>query len=293
MRAVTIVLTAFLLSVTTSVGADGPVDSAADLKRAVARAEPGATIEIAQGRYDLTDLKLPRDVTLVGRGEVVFFSSQPVAKGILNPLPGASLYVENITFRGAASPDENGAGVRHDGDDLTVVNCAFEDNENGILSTGSERGRIRIRGSSFLRNGFGDGYSHGIYVVRAASLDISDSTFTDTRIGHHVKSLADRTRVTGSTLDDGDGRTSYSIDVSGGGDVFIDGNVIIQSADGDNSAIINYDLTRGGEAAGLTITNNRIRNRHRNGRFLRNETDVKPTLSDNEIVNEAGGRMIE
>lgn len=293
MRAVTIVLIACLLCVTTSVAAGAPVDSAAALKRAVARAEPGATIEIAQGRYDLTDLKLPRDVTLVGRGEVVFFSSLPVAKGILNPLPGATLYVENIAFRGAASPDENGAGVRHDGDDLTVVNCDFEDNENGILSTGSKRGRIRIRKSSFLRNGFGDGYSHGIYVVRAASLDISGSTFTGTRIGHHVKSLADRTRVTGSTLDDGDGRTSYSIDVSGGGDVFIDGNVIIQSADGDNSAIINYDLTRGGEASGLTITNNRIRNRHRNGRFLRNETDVKPTLSDNEIINEAGGRMIE
>lgn len=268
-----------------------PVASADALKRAVADAKSGAVIEIAAGRYDLTDLKLPRDVTLTGNGEVVFFSSAPVAKGLLNPLPGASLHVENIIFRGAASPDLNGAGIRHDGDDLTIVNCAFEDNENGVLATGAETGRIRIRGSAFLRNGHGDGYSHGIYVVRAASLDISGSRFVGTRIGHHVKSLAERTRVTGSTLDDGAGRTSYSIDASRGGDVLIDGNVIIQAVDGDNGTIVNYDLTRGGDAAGLTITNNRIVNRHRHGRLLRNATDLEPRLSGNDIVNEARGRL--
>lgn len=269
---------------TTVAGADA-------LKRAVANAERGETIDIAEGRYDLTDLKLARDITLIGHGEVVFFSSAPVAKGLLNPSPGVSLRVENIVFRGATSPDQNGAGVRHDGDDLTIVNCAFEDNENGVLATGAESGHIRIRGSSFLHNGFGDGYSHGIYVVHAASLEISDSKFIGTKVGHHVKSLADRTRITGSTLDDGDGRTSYSVDASRGGDVVIDGNLIIQSADGDNSTIVNYDLSRGGEATALAITNNRILNRRSNGRLLRNATDLKATLSGNEIINESGGRL--
>ncbi len=267
------------------------VSSAAGLKHAVASAVHGETIEVSAGRYDLTDLKIPRDLNLTGRGDVVFFSSKPVAKGLLNPLPGASIRVQNITFSGATAPDENGAGIRHDGANLTVVNCIFEDNENGILATGSESGRIRIRGSSFLRNGFGDGYSHGIYVVRASALEISESKFSGTKIGHHVKSLAARTRLTYSILDDAAGQTSYAVDASKGGDVLIAENTIIQAADADNSTIVNYDLSRGGRAAGLAIINNRVTNRHRNGRLLRNATTLAPVLSGNEIVNEGRGRL--
>jgi len=272
-------------------GADPAVNSADALKKALASADNGQTIEIAAGRYVLTDLKIARDATLIGRGEVVFYSSRPTAKGILNTVSGASLRIENIRFLGATSPDQNGAGIRHDGVDLTVVNCAFEDNDNGILSTGAKNGRIRIEDSEFLRNGFGDGYSHGVYVVRAASLEIVNSRFLATKFGHHVKSLADRTRITGSILDDGEGRTSYSLDASRGGEVIIADNTIIQSANGDNSTIVNYDLSRGGDAAGLSIVNNRIINRRPDGRLLRNATNLRATIADNDIINESGGEL--
>ncbi len=287
-----LLLTLFLLAAAPAPAlAENPVTSAPALKSAIVKAKRGETISIGPGRYDLADLKISRDLKLIGQGEVVFFSSRPVEKGVLNPLPGASLHAENIIFSGAASPDENGAGIRHDGDNLTVVNCIFQDNENGILATGAEDGRIRIRGATFLHNGFGDGYSHGIYVVRAAVLDISDTRFIGTKIGHHVKSLAARTRLTNSVLDDAAGRTSYAVDVSKGGDVLIAENTIIQAADADNSTMINYDLSRGGEAVSLAIINNRIINRHRNGRFLRNATGLAPVISGNEIANEDGGRL--
>lgn len=285
------------LSLILSAVASGPaiaqklVSGAPALKHAVAMAARGETIVIAAGRYEIGDLKIPRDLNLTGRGKVIFFSSKPVAKGLLNPLPGASIRIENIAFSGAVSPDENGAGIRHDGDNLTIVNCIFEGNENGILATGSKDARIRIRGSSFLRNGFGDGYSHGIYVVRAAALEISDSKFSGTKIGHHVKSLAARTRLTNSIFDDADGRTSYAVDASKGGDVLIADNVIIQAADADNSTIINYDLSRGGKSVSLAILNNRITNRHRNGQLLRNDTELAPVMSGNEITNEGRGRL--
>ena len=102
------------------------VSDEASLKHALNRAKSGQAIEIEAGRYGLVDLKLKRDVRLVGRGEVVFFAPEATAKGILNPLPGVSLHVENIAFLDATSPDLNGAGIRHDGVDLTVVNCRFE-----------------------------------------------------------------------------------------------------------------------------------------------------------------------
>ena len=265
-----------------------PVDA---LLKAISSADEGDEILVRAGAYDLTDLKIRKDLSLKGEGDVVFHSTAPTAKGILNPVRGVSLRVENITFRGAVSPDKNGAGIRHDGDDLEIINCRFENNENGVLATGSEEGVITIQGSRFSENGHGDGYSHGIYVVNAARLEISDSEFVGTRIGHHVKSLAGETSIRQTRFEDGDGRASYALDASKGGDVAFINNEVLQAADADNPAIINYDLTRGGEALGLKITDNRIVNRHRRGRLLRNRTELTPLIADNNIVNERGGSL--
>ncbi len=267
------------------------VSDAAALEKAVTKARKGETILIAPGKYDLTDLKIPRDMTLKGQGEVVFYTTRPTEKGILNPLWDASLRVENIRFEGARAPDFNGAGVRHDGMNLTVVNCIFDTNEDGILATGQDEGAVTISSSVFINNGYGDGYSHGIYMASGRSLTITESRFTGTRIGHHVKSLAAVTKITGSSFDDADGKTSYSIDASKGGNVVITGNSFIQAADGDNSAIINYDQTRGGDADALVISGNRIVNRNRNGRLLRNGTNLVPLIEGNAITNEAGGQL--
>ncbi len=280
-----------LAAVLSPAAAEIAVGSAADLERAVLKARKGETIVIAAGRYDLTDLKLPRDVTLIGNGDVVFYSTRPTEKGILNPLWDTSLRVENIRFEGARAPDLNGAGIRHDGLHLTIVNCVFADNEDGILATGQPDGVITITGSVFRDNGYGDGYSHAIYVADGHKLDIRASKFIGTRIGHHVKSLAAVTRIVDSSFDDADGKTSYSVDASRGGHVTLEGNHFIQAADGDNGTLINYDQTRGGTADALVITGNRIINRNRNGRFLRNGTGVAPVIEGNDVRNEAGGRL--
>ncbi len=262
-----------------------------DIKRAIASARDGEIVTIAAGRYDIGEIKIRRNLTLIGTGEVVIFSSALVEKGLLNSMPGVSLRVENITFKGARSADHNGAGIRHDGEHLTVIGSLFEDNENGILATGAATGHIAIHGSSFVDNGYGDGYSHGIYVSSGAALNVFASKFSGTRIGHHIKSLTERTDIRLSVLDDADGRSSYAIDVSKGGDVTIRDNTIIQTADGDNATIINFDLSRGGKATGLVIVNNHIINRHPNGVLLRNTTPATPELRGNAILNEGRGKL--
>ncbi|MEX6633150.1 right-handed parallel beta-helix repeat-containing protein [Hyphococcus lacteus] len=272
-----------------SASADILVDSAQKLKLAVERAASGETITIAPGRYNITDLKLRHDLEIIGNGTVTLWSSSPVAKGILNSQPNTNIRIENILFDGAHSPDKNGAGIRHDGADLTVVNCRFIGNENGILATGDEHSAITIDDSTFNGNGFGDGYSHGIYVVRAKSVRITSSDFIGTKIGHHVKSLAATTSIKNSKLDDADGRTSYAIDTSKGGDVTISGNRFIQAANADNPTLINYDLSRGGEATTLIITENQITNRKQNGKLLRNATDLLPVVTKNIVRDETGG----
>jgi hypothetical protein len=262
-------------------------DDSAWLAGAISSARSGAVIDIPAGDYDLTDQKIYKSMTLRGSadGKTVLRSAAVTEKGILTPLIGVDLRVENITFEGARSWDRNGAGVRHEGRNLTVVNCRFIANEDGILSTGDKKGAIVIERSLFRDNGFGDGQSHAVYVDGASLVEVKDSRFISTRIGHHLKSLSERTVVRGTTFDDGHGRGSYAIDASKGGALLVEHNTFIQAEDAENYSIINYDLTRGGAADGLVVNGNKIVNRFPGGNFLRNDTKLAPAMSANEIEN--------
>ena len=271
------------------------VHDVASLRRALNRAPAGSEIMLTAGTYDVADLKLRKDVVLIGDprmpGGIIFTSSAPTQKGILNPLPDVSLSVQNLVFKGATSPDQNGAGIRHDGRDLTILDSQFIDNDNGVLSTGDASGKIKIDASVFEANGFGDGYSHGIYVVRAKSVVITSSSFKATKAGHHVKSLAQATHITDTKFDDRGGSTSYAVDTSNGGDVVIARNHIVKSPSADNSTIFNYDISRGGDAGALTISDNVIVNSNPNGRLLRHDGSITPRVENNTITNERRGRL--
>lgn len=270
------------------------------LKSQMERARNGAVIEVPAGYYDLKDVKVEKSLTLTGpavaegapdTARAIFYSAEVTDKGLLVPLTGVALKVENITFRDVTGWSRNGAGIRHEGGDLTVINCVFDNNENGILSTGEPTGIITIANSDFIDNGFGDGLSHGIYVLEAVSLTVRDSRFVGTRIGHHVKSLAGQTTVTNTVLDDARGRTSYAIDASKGGSLTVTGNTMVQSVDSDNHAIINYDLTRGGSPGPILIENNTITNHYDGGVFLRNDSRSKPVMSGNNVTNTGRGKL--
>ena len=63
---------------------------------------------------------------------------------------GDRIVVENLTFIGSRVPDRNGAGIRLERGRLKVVDCAFLDNQNGILTANNadieleiERQRVR------------------------------------------------------------------------------------------------------------------------------------------------------
>lgn len=260
-------------------------EDASWLKKQYAKAKSGDIIEVPAGHYDLKDWKLNKNITFRGdkKGGTIFHSAEVTDKGVLIPQDGVSLRVENITFKNIRAWSKNGAGVRHEGQDLIVVNCTFDTTEDGILATGAPDSVITIRDSEFIDNGFGDGQSHAIYVVNASMLDIDGSHFIGTRIGHHVKSLAKETRVTNTRMEDGFGRSSYAVDASKGGAVTLEGNTIIQAANADNYSIINYDLTRGGEATLLRVVNNEVINHFNGGVFIRNDTRLAPELANNSI----------
>ena len=102
---------------------------------------------------------------------------------------------------------------------------------------------MQIFSSEFASNGAGDGYSHGLYANQVNLLDIKDSYFHDTKVGHQIKSRANTTKVLRTRIVDNvttAGTASYEIDVPNGGAATIQGNWIQQSAATGNPTIVAY-----------------------------------------------------
>src|SRR5581483_2327397 len=101
-------------------------------------------------------------------------------------------------------PDGNGAGVRQETGNLTVIDSWIHDNQDGILTSGSLPGAVlTISHSEFSNNGAGDGFTHNLYVGDLATVDISDSYFTAANAGHEIKSRAENTIIRDSRIQDG------------------------------------------------------------------------------------------
>ena len=166
-------------------------------------------------------------------------------------------------------PDRNGAGIRQEGTDLTVTRSWFHDNENGILTGADPDSDIVVRRSRFFRNGFGDGYSHNLYVGAVRSLTVTGSWLSDADTGHELKSRAARNTIVANRISDGDATASYSIDLPNGGLSLVAGNVIVQGPRSENPALVSYGAEGLSNASHtLWVVNNTFVNRRSSGTFV-------------------------
>jgi hypothetical protein len=99
-------------------------------------------------------------------------------------------------------PDQNDAGIRLDGSNLVLRNTGFYDNENGILG-GEDRTSVTIEYSAFARNGFGDGFTHNLYIGFVDRLNVKASYFHHAKIGHNLKSRGKENYIENSYFLDG------------------------------------------------------------------------------------------
>ena len=156
---------------------------------------------------------------------------------------GNNVTVDGIEFSNAKVPDLNGAGIRAEGGDLTILNSYFHDNENGILSAHNPESDIVIKNSEFDRNGVGgSGGIHNIYIGGIASFTLEDSYIhAAVDQGQMVKSRAKKNFILYNRITGEQSNESYEIDLSNGGESYIIGNIIQKSPNAANrSAMISY-----------------------------------------------------
>lgn len=249
-------------------------------------AQDGDTVEIDAGTYE-KDAAVWRQNNLTIRGvngHAHLKSDGAHAQGkAIWVIKGNNVTVENIEFSGASVRDGNGAGIRTEGAGLTLKNCLFHDNQNGILG-GHKNSEIIIENSEFARNGKGDGQTHNIYIGNAKRFVLKYSYSHHARIGHNVKSRAQRNEILyNRIMDEEFGNSSYAIDLPNGGLSFIIGNEIQQGQNTDNSTVVSYGAERLTNPVNALyfINNTVINDRKQGGRFL----FVKPGAAPVQIVN--------
>jgi len=244
-----LVSTLLLISAATSTDADiiavGPDEAIRHISDAARLARDGDIVLIKAGTYrgDVAVWQQKKlEIRGVGGRPVLVADGMHAEGKAIWVFRDGEFEVDNIEFRGTRVPDGNGAGIRFERGRLTVRNCVFDDNQNGLLTANFEDTELHIHDSVFSnapRNG--NQLAHLLYVGRIGQVTIEGSRFHNGFEGHLIKSRAKRSDIRYNLIVDGPGgEASYEIDLPNGGDALLVGNVIGQSASSQNPVMVAY-----------------------------------------------------
>ena len=202
--------------------------------------------------------------------------------------------IEDLEFRGARVPDQNGAGIRFERGRLVVRRCTFIDNENGILTANFADAELTVESSRFAQAPTTSKLPHLLYVGAIARFSLTDSHLSQGRQAHLVKSRARENQVRNNQLVDGEGGSAaYELEFPNGGVAYVVGNTIEQSADTSNLSMLAFGAE--GDVDGRThllhVENNTFINRARRPAiFVRlHEAKLKSPLSKVMLNNRFHG----
>ncbi len=252
-------------------------------------AKAGDTVEIdAAGSYlgDVCAFKID-NLTIKGVGgrPKIDAAGQNAGGKAIWVIQGNNTIIDNVELTGATVPDQNGAGIRQEGKNLTVRNTYFHNNEDGILAGDNDGSEILIEGCEFANNGFGDGYSHNLYINHVSKFVFQYNYTHDCKEGHLIKSRALENHILYNRITEENGTGSYEIDLPNGGKSYVIGNLVQQGPSTHNPSILAYAEEGGtNPSLELFVINNTFVNEKGNGTFLNIGGDVTtPVVVTNNL----------
>lgn len=209
---------------------------------------------------------------------------------------GKNTAIRNLEFENAYLDNKdgaNGAGIKQVGLNLTVLNCYFHNNQDGILEGNVRGSHIVIKNSEFYQNGVSDkklnigyGLTHNLYIGNCASLLFEYNYTHGANVGHLLKSRAAVNYILYNRITGENGTDSYEIDLPNGGTSYVIGNVIEQGPRTENPAILSYmeeGTNSNNPGRHLYVVNNTFVNQATGGTFVVAYSPAAPVLLENNI----------
>lgn len=271
----------------------GPGQVLALPSQAARIAGDGAVVEIHPGDY-LGDVAVWRqdDLTLRGVGVRPHLrAGGRAAEGkAIWVIKGDRVTVENLELSGARVPSRNGAAIRAEGAGLTIRGCRFHDNEMGVLTNPRPDSVVVIENSEIDHNTTDTDrhgrLGHNLYIHRSRRFILRNCRVHGARTGHQVKSRALRNEIRNNLIRDGDGASSYLLDIAEGGWAVVADNRFEQSAAAANRAAISFAAEAPDPEStrhALRVEDNRFVNHGLPATFVRNHASAPVILKRNRL----------
>ncbi len=211
------------------------------LQHSVDRASPGTLLLLRAGRYRQGAQINNPGLHLIGEPGAILYRTAVRGKGAL--VSNRDLTVEGLACVGIKVSSGNGACIRQQGGDLTLLGVHFHHAQMGIL-TGHKGGRIRILDSYFHDSGYDeDGQlGHNVYVGSGELHFIRSWSVNARHEGHELKSRARLTEIRGAFLASLNARDSRLVDLPNAGLVTIEDSLLAEGPRSSNWQLIGYGL---------------------------------------------------
>ncbi|GMU87307.1 MAG: NosD protein [Ignavibacteriales bacterium] len=157
----------------------------ADLFASIQRAGRGDTVYIHEGIYRISNLKIDKELSLIGKGKVILQADGP---GDILSIQHDRVLIKNLTFRETeTSFMKDFAAVKVEMSNyITIANCVFENNFFGIYlsnSTGSVITDNKLTGSGKKESSSGN----GIHLWNCRQITVEGNTVSNHRDGIYLE----------------------------------------------------------------------------------------------------------
>lgn len=269
------------------VGADKPLKTPS---AAAALAKAGDTVEIDAGTYPNDYASWSQDnltIRGVGGGMAHLRSTGLIPNGkAIWIVSGNNMLIENVEFSGAQVVDTNGAGIRHEGGNLTLRNTFFHHNEFSILTGADPKSSLDIFSSRFWFQKRQTTFSHGLYIGELKRFTLEGSHIKGTDRGHQIKSRALENHILYNRIEDiSGGNSSRLVDLPNCGLSYIIGNDMQKAETTENVDAIGYGAEgcqgRSERQRRLFVVSNTYVNEASSGALVRNHAAGEVLVANN------------
>lgn len=196
---------------------------ATNFKAAYDMVQEGGTINVMPGTYN-DSILIKKDLTINGAG--AFIKGKAYGEKAAFVVAGGDVTLTGFDIGPITGTEGNIACVRvtEGCTGITLRGVRGHDTKMGVLA--KVTGDILVEDSDFHDFASSGTNPHALYITEASSFILRNSSVTNSKDGHLVKSGAQKTLIEGNKLAALDSKASRTIDAFGGGTLTVRNNVL-------------------------------------------------------------------